>query len=36
MQRYRELVLVAFAFNQVSLSDIRSWFAHCCYCISPI
>ena len=24
------------AFNQVSLKDIRNWFAHSCYCISSI
>lgn len=24
------------AFSQVSLKDIRNWFAHSCYCISPI
>lgn len=23
------------AFSQVSLSDLRNWFAHCCYCASP-
>jgi cold shock CspA family protein len=22
------------AFEKVSLNDIRSWFTHCCYCIS--
>lgn len=24
------------AYSQVSLKDIRNWFAHSCYCISPI
>ena len=23
------------AFSQVSLSDLRNWFSHCCYCASP-
>lgn len=23
------------AFSQVSLSDLRNWFAHCCYCTLP-
>lgn len=27
---------IAEAFSQVSLKDIRNWFAHSCYCISPI
>lgn len=27
---------IAFAYSQVSLKDIRNWFAHSCYCISPI
>jgi len=22
------------AFSQVSLTDIQSWFTHCCYCTS--
>jgi transposase len=25
---------IEFAFNQVSLNDIRNWFIHCCYCTS--
>lgn len=24
-----------FAYQQVSLKDIRNWFTHCCYCTSP-
>jgi hypothetical protein len=24
------------AYSQVSLKDIRNWFTHSCYCISPI
>lgn len=27
---------IAQAYTQVSLKDIRNWFAHSCYCISPI
>ncbi len=27
---------IAEAFSQVSLKDIRNWFAHSCYCTSPI
>ncbi len=27
---------IAEAYSQVSLKDIRNWFAHCCYCTSPI
>ena len=27
---------IAQAYQQVSLKDIRNWFAHSCYCISPI
>ena len=27
---------IVFAYSQVSLKDIRNWFAHSCYCISPI
>jgi transposase len=27
---------IAQAYSQVSLKDIRNWFAHSCYCISPI
>ncbi|MGB7084464.1 MAG: IS630 family transposase, partial [Phormidesmis sp.] len=23
------------AYSQVSSTDIRSWFTHCCYCTSP-
>lgn len=23
------------AFAQVSLTDVRHWFTHCCYCTSP-
>ena len=26
---------IAEAYAQVSLKDIRNWFAHSCYCISP-
>ena len=26
---------IADAYSQVSLKDIRNWFAHSCYCISP-
>lgn len=26
---------IEFAFNQISLNDICSWFTHCCYCTSP-
>lgn len=26
---------IASAYSQVSLKDIRNWFAHSCYCISP-
>jgi transposase len=26
---------IEFAFHQISLKDIRNWFAHCCYCTSP-
>jgi transposase len=34
---YKALDLaISEAFNQVSLKDIRNWFAHSCYCISPI
>ena len=34
---YRSLDLaIAQAFSQVSLKDIRNWFAHSCYCTSPI
>ena len=33
---YRDLDLaIASAYSQVSLKDIRNWFAHSCYCISP-
>lgn len=32
---YPDLVqAIEFAFNQISLNDIRSWFTHCCYCTS--
>ena len=32
---YRELAkAIEFAFNQVTLSDMRNWFTHCCYCTS--
>lgn len=32
---YPDLVkAIEFAFNQISLDDIRSWFTHCCYCTS--
>ena len=32
---YRELAkAIEFAFNQVTLSDLWNWFAHCCYCTS--
>ena len=27
---------IALAFSQISLDNIRNWFAHCCYCTSPI
>ena len=27
---------IAEAYSQISLKDIRNWFAHSCYCISPI
>ncbi len=27
---------IADAYSQISLKDIRNWFAHSCYCISPI
>jgi transposase len=27
---------IAYAHSQVSLKDIRNWFTHSCYCISPI
>ncbi|MEP0755468.1 IS630 family transposase [Trichocoleus sp. Lan] len=34
---YKALDLaISEAFSQVSLKDIRNWFAHSCYCISPI
>ena len=26
---------IAESYSQVSLKDIRNWFAHSCYCISP-
>ena len=33
---YRDLdKAIASAYSQVSLKDIRNWFAHSCYCISP-
>lgn len=33
---YKDLDLaIAYAYSQVSLKDIRNWFAHSCYCISP-
>lgn len=33
---YRDLDLaIAYAHSQISLKDIRNWFAHACYCISP-
>jgi transposase len=33
---YKDLdAAIAFAYSQVSLKDIRNWFAHSCYCISP-
>lgn len=33
---YQDLDLaIADAYSQVSLKDIRNWFAHSCYCISP-
>ncbi len=25
---------IEFAFNKISLNDIRNWFIHCCYCTS--
>ena len=32
---YRELAkAIEFAFNQVTLSDMRNWFTHWCYCTS--
>ena len=32
---YRELAkAIEFAFNQVTLFDMRNWFTHCCYCTS--
>lgn len=32
---YRDLAIaIEFAFTQISLNDIRNWFAHCCYCTS--
>ncbi len=32
---YKDLdAAIAFAYSQVSLKDIRNWFAHSCYCIS--
>ena len=27
---------IAFAYAQISKDNIRNWFAHCCYCTSPI
>lgn len=34
---YRELAkAIEFAFNQVTLSDLRNWFTHCCYCTSSL
>lgn len=36
-RNYQDLDLaVSEAYRQVSLKDIRNWFAHSCYCISPI
>ena len=36
-RNYKDLDLaVSEAYRQVSLKDIRNWFAHSCYCISPI
>lgn len=33
---YKDLALaISKAYSQVSLKDIRNWFAHSCYCISP-
>ncbi len=33
---YQDLDLaIAEAYSQVSLKDIRNWFTHSCYCISP-
>ncbi len=33
---YKDLDLaIAKAYSQISLKDIRNWFAHSCYCISP-
>ena len=33
---YKDLdAAIAFAYSQISLKDIRNWFAHSCYCISP-
>ena len=32
---YKDLDLaIAYAYSQVSLKNIHSWFSHCCYCIS--
>ncbi len=34
---YHDLDLaIAYAHSQISLKDIRNWFAHACYCILPI
>ncbi|MFM2313026.1 MAG: hypothetical protein RLZZ04_2302 [Cyanobacteriota bacterium] len=36
-RNYQDLdVAISQAYSQVSLKDIRNWFAHSCYCISPI
>ena len=33
---YQDLELaIATAYAQISLDNIRNWFAHCCYCTSP-
>lgn len=36
VRTYKDLDLaIAYAHSQISLKDIRNWFTHACYCISP-
>jgi len=30
------LAAIKEAFSSISQPDIRNWFAHCCYCTSPV
>ena len=33
---YKDLdAAIAYAYSQISFKDIRNWFTHSCYCISP-